>query len=106
VAGGGSFGATSKRGTVSLVLENQFAQRWWWDLSGSYQNNKFTEASATGDIDTFQGAAGIRYAVFEWASLRLKGNVVRQQSSDPAGSNLDRETIFLGCDLHKLYKVF
>jgi hypothetical protein len=105
VDGGGSFGTTSKRGTISLTFGDQFAQRWWWDLTGLYQNNKYTEI-AIGDINTIQGVAGIRYAVFEWASVRLGGTIVRQQSNGPGGNDLDRESIFLGIDMSKPYQVY
>ena len=108
LAGGGSFGQTTKRGSVILTLTDRFAERWWWNIAGLYQNNKSTNGPVTEDIDTFQGTAGIRYAVFQWASLQLAGNVIRQRSNLTGGGegDLNRESIFLGFNIGKPYQVY
>jgi hypothetical protein len=103
VSGVGSFGEATKRGTVNLNLRNQFAERWWWDLSGSYQNNRSFEDQETVDISTIYASAGIRYTATEWASFRLSGNAVRQNSDGIDGNDVDRESVFLGIVLSKLY---
>lgn len=104
VSGVGSFGQATKRGSVNLNLTNQFAERWWWDLSGSYQNNRSFEDQETVDISTMYASAGLRYTATEWASFSLKGNIVRQSSDGIEGNDVDRESVFLGIVLSKLYQ--
>lgn len=105
-AGGSSFGGTTRRGTVYLRMTNQFAERWWWDLSGSYQINRSVDEQESEDINTTEGAAGIRYAMSEWASFRLKGEILRQRSDGLSGSDIDRESVFLIMDLSTVYRLF
>ena len=106
LAGGGNFGQTTERGTVSLALKNQFAARWWWDLSGSYQTNVSVANSSTEDIDTMEASAGLRYTAREWATLRLSGNFLHQVSHGSDGSDIDRGSIFLGVDLSTFYRLY
>ncbi len=107
LAGGGSFGVTTHRGTIQLSLADRFAQRWWWDLSGSYQINRSLDTPRTEDVSTWYGNAGLRYQAAEWASFRLAGSLVRQGARNSIeGSDLDRNSITLGLDLNKAYKLF
>lgn len=107
LAGGGSFGVTTHRGTIQLSLTDQFAQNWWWDLSGSYQINRSLDTPRTEDISTWYGNAGLRYQAAEWASFRLAGNILRQRARNSIeGSDLDRGSVVLGLDLSKAYKLF
>jgi hypothetical protein len=106
LAGGGSFGQTTKRGTVGLTVTNQFAARWWGDLAVRYQTNRSPGDAANVDIDTVQGAAGIRYTAAKWASFRLSGDILRQRSAGLEGEDIDRETVVLGVDLTTSYLLF
>jgi hypothetical protein len=108
VAGGGSFGTTTKRGTLALAFSNRFARWWSWDLSGSYQRNRSTgdQTGGTEDVDTVSGAAGMRYEIVPWASVRLSGNIYRQRSDSSLGQDLDRETVLLELNLGKTFNLF
>lgn len=106
ILGAASFGQTTKRGTITIALTNQFTERWGGDLSGTYQNNKSTDDPITVDINTVQGTAGIRYAAFQWASLYLNGNILRQTSNGIEGNDLNRESVFLGVTLSAIKKLY
>lgn len=108
VSGGGSFGRTTDRGTVSLALSDRFVRSWFWDLSGFWQNNRST-GGLTGteeDIDTASGTAGLRYQAASWASFRLSGNLYRQRSKTSIGRDLDRETVQLDMTLGNTFNLF
>ena len=83
--------------------------RWWsWDLSGSYQRNRSTgdQTVSTEDVDTASGAAGLRYEIVPWASVRVSGNIYRQRSDSSLGRDLDRESVLLELNLGKTYNLF
>jgi outer membrane protein assembly factor BamA len=105
-AGGGSFGSATKRGTVRISLTSQFAEGWWWDLSGYYQNNSSAGDEDEEDANTAEGTAGIRYAAAEWASFHLTGKIFRQRSDGLDADDIDRESVFLGITLSKLYRLY
>lgn len=108
VSGGGSFGRTTERGTVSLALTDRFSRAWSWDLSGSWQNNRSTggQTGTEEDIDTASGTAGLRYQAASWASFRLFGNLYRQRSNTSIGRDLDRETVQLDMTLGNTFNLF
>lgn len=107
LAGGGSFGVTTQRGNILLTLTDQFAPRWWWDLSGSYQSNRSLDTPRTEDISMWYGNAGLRYQAAEWAFIRLAGSLVRQRARNGnEGDDVDRNAIVLGIDVNKSYKIF
>jgi hypothetical protein len=107
LAGGGSFGVTTRRGNILLTLSDRFAPRWWWDLSGSYQINRSPDTPRTEDVSTWHGNAGLRYQAAEWASFRLAGALVRQRARNSIeAADLDRNSIALVLDLSKDYKLF
>jgi len=90
------------------VLSDRFARWWSWNLSGSYQRTRSTgdQTVGTEDVDTAVGAAGIGYDIVSWASVRLSGNIYRQQSDTPLGRDLDRETVLLELNLGKTFNLF
>lgn len=106
LAGGGTFGQTTKRGTVGLTLAKEFTARWSGDLSVHYQNNRSSGDPEAVDIDTVQGAAGIRYTATQWAAFRLSGDILRQRSSGLEGDDIDRESVVLGVDLTTSWLLF
>jgi len=101
--GGSGYGVITDRFTVWLNLTDQFAERWWWDLSGSYQRNKSIDDPTDASISTWWGGAAIRYNAAKWASLYVKGDIFRQRGSSVEGADYDRETVTVGVDLHTNY---
>ena len=60
-SGGGNLGVTTRRESVSLSVSDQFATRWWADLTGTYQVNRSLEPNVSGDLTSATGTAGVRY---------------------------------------------
>jgi hypothetical protein len=102
-SGGSGFGVITDRLTVYLSLTDQFAEGWWWDLSGSYQRNKSIDQPTDETIDTWWGAAGIRYTATKWASLYIKGDIYRQRDSAGAEGDIDRETVYAGVEFSTFF---
>ena len=90
---------------------DRFAEKWWWDLSGHYQANRSigegaAEATATEDVETASGLAGIRYQPLRWATIRLAGSLVRQWSHGRVGNDFRRDSLTLGVTLGDTYTLF
>ena len=105
-SGGGSFGLTTQRESVALTLSDQFAARWWADLSGSYQQNRSLDAAVSEDLTSATGTAGIRHQILEWATVHLSGTAFRQWNNGTVGTDLTRYSAFLGITLGKTYNIY
>jgi len=108
IAGGGSYGATTKRGTISLALSDRFSESWSWDLSGYYQRNHSTDNIATVEenVDYASGTAGLRYYIVSWASARLSGSIYRQNSDTLPTNDIDRESVLLELILGNTFNLY
>ncbi len=104
--GGGSFGLTTQTEAVSVSLSNQFSDRWWGDLSGSFQRSKSLGPEETEDLESGMGTAGVRYQPREWATLHLSGTAFKQNSFGTVGSNLKRYTAMLGFTIGYTYNLY
>ena len=105
-AGGGNLGVTTRRETVSLSVSDQFAMRWWADLTGIYQINRPLEPNVSGDLTSVTGTAGIRHKPLEWLDVHLSGSGFRQSGNGTLGSDLTRYSAFLGVTLSKTYNIY
>jgi hypothetical protein len=106
-AGGGNLGVTTRRETVSLSVSDQFATRWWADLTGTYQVNRSLESDASGDLTSAIGTAGVRHKPLEWLEVHLSGSGLRQSGDNGTlGSDLTRYSAFLGVTLGKTYNIY
>jgi hypothetical protein len=106
VAGGGSFGSTTRRQTASFSLTDQFASRWSADLTGGYQVNRSLDDAESEDLTSVSGSAGIRYLPRDKVALRLSGNAFRQWSDGTVGSDLTRYSAVLGITLGHTYNIY
>ncbi len=106
LTGGGSFGQSTERGNVGLSLTDQFAARWSWDFSGSYQNERSAGAQTALNISTADGTAGVRFAATNWAAVRLSGYTFRQWNRDAADGDITRSHVMLGLTLSDTYLLF
>ncbi|GAB4367488.1 MAG: hypothetical protein Kow00128_12020 [Deltaproteobacteria bacterium] len=105
-SGGGSFGATTERLTASARLSHQFAPRWGWDLAGTYQTSRSLDPTASEDLESANGNAGIRYQPWRWATFRLSGTAYRQWSHGTVGTDLTRYSGLLGVTLGYTYNLY
>jgi hypothetical protein len=75
------------------------------DIAGSSATIRTTCPTTTGDRDVDTWVEGPnQFQAYEWLAFQLKGDVVRQRSSGVQNEDLDRESVFLGCTLSKVYK--
>jgi hypothetical protein len=102
-SGGSGFGVLTDRLTVYLSLTDQFAENWWWDLSGSYQRNKSIDQPTDEKIETWWGGARIRYTPTKWATLFIKGDIYRQSDSIGTEGDIERETVYAGVEFSTAY---
>jgi hypothetical protein len=104
LAGGGSFGRTMERATVSLSVSERLTERITLDLSGTYQDNKAVDEPATGDFATAGGRITLRYHAAEWAFFTLSGAVFRQWVDGLAGGDIERQAVAIGVVLRNSYQ--
>ncbi len=105
-AGGGSLGRPTTRSSATVTFTDRFSPRWTWDLLGSVQSNRSTDAAATEDLVTGESSGGVRYDATQWASLHLTGRVFRQLSRGPAADDISRQSVILGVTLSNTYNIF
>ncbi len=105
-AGGGNLGVTTRRESVSLSVSDQFALRWWADLTGTYQVNRSLESNASGDLTSAIGTAGVRHQPLEWMEVHLSGSGFRQSGNGTLGTDLTRYSAFLGVTVGKTYNIY
>lgn len=105
-AGGGNLGVTTRRETVSLSVSDQFATRWWADLTGTYQVNRSLEPNASGHLTSAIGTAGVRHKPLQWMEVHLSGSGLRQSGDGALGSDLTRYSAFFGVTLGKTYNIY
>jgi hypothetical protein len=105
-AGGGNLGVTTRRESVSITVSDQFASRWWADLSGTYQKNRPIESSISGDLTSAAAAARIRYQALQWLDVHLAGSGFRQTGNGTLGTDLTRYSAFLGVTLSRAYNIY
>jgi hypothetical protein len=105
-AGGGNLGVTTRRETVSLSVSDQFARRWWANLSGTYQVNRPLESNVSGDLTSAAGSAGVRHKPLEWMDVHLTGSGFRQSGNGTLGSDLTRYSAFLGITVANTYNIY
>ena len=103
---GSSFGQTTRQGNAGLSLADQFANGWWWSLTGMYQANRNIDNPSAGDLISGNGTAEIRYVPTPWATLRLSGTYFREWAQDNSGSDLKKTTAFLGVTMSKAYPLY
>ena len=102
-SGGSGFGVITDQFTVYFSLADQFAERWWWNLNGSYQRNASIDEPTDEKITSWWGGAGIRYNATKWASFYVRGAINRQTSSGGPEGDIDRETVYAGVALSTNY---
>jgi hypothetical protein len=105
-AGGGNLGVTTRRESVSLTVSDQFAMRWWADLTATYQVNRSLEPNVSGDLTSATGTAGVRYQPLEWMEVHLSGSGFRQSGNGTLGSDLKRYSAFLGVTIGKTFNIY
>jgi hypothetical protein len=105
-SGGSGLGFTTQRESVTLILTDQIATRWWVDLSGRYEQNRSLDDTVSEDLTSATGIAGIRHQVWEWASVRLSGTAFHQTSNGAIGTDLTRYSAFIGITLAKTYNIY
>ena len=104
--GGSGFGQATRQLTAGLIVTDQIAMDWSWNLSGAYQVSKSAFSSDAVNITTMYGAAGLRYQAWEWAGFDLSGNVNHQTSDGLVGTSLNSYSTVLGFTIGKPYNIF
>jgi len=105
-SGGSGYGEATRQWTAGLVLNDQFAREWYWNLSGTYQVSKSVFTADAVNITTIYGAAGLSYKPWEWGSLDLTGYLDRQTTDGQFGGDLNNYVATLGITIGKPYRVF
>jgi hypothetical protein len=102
----GGYGQPTRQWTCGLVVNEQFASQWSWNLGGTYQvtQNVFG-ANVQDDTSTF-GTAGLRYQPWVWGTLDLTGNINHLATGGQLGIPYTTYTGILGFTISKPYNIF
>lgn len=104
LAGGGSFGETTERGTLSISLINRLTELLALEIFGTVQSSTSIGEPETVDLMTADGRVVLRYRAKTWIFLTLSGNVFRQWADGAVGGDIERQAVALGFELRKPYR--
>ncbi len=98
--------ASVKRFFGRILLEKGFTARTTGEFVGGYQRNWLGEPAVPETTTVYTASGTLRYLLYRWASLRLAGTYLYQQSSLPETRDLRRAEAILGIDLTDTVTIF
>jgi hypothetical protein len=104
--GGSGFGEATRQYTAGMTVMDQFARDWTWNLSGAYQVSQSVFSENAVDIHSINGATGVQYRPWRWATVDLTGNLNRQTSSGQFGETLNNYSAHLGFTAAHSFNIF
>jgi hypothetical protein len=102
----GSFGNETRREELALRASDRISANWSVDASGVWQANRSLKAPFLEDLMSVQAIVGAHYALTEYARLNLSGELFRQWNRGGLGTDLYRNSIFLGIDVGSNIPIF
>lgn len=105
-SGGGSFGRTTRRETLSVFVADRIAPEWTADLRATFQENRSLDDAVSQDLISASGTAGVTYHPAPWANVHLLGSAFRQWSNGADGSDLKRYSAILGFTLGYMVNIY
>ncbi len=103
---GGIIRGSSKRFFGRILLEKGFTPRTTGEFIGGFQRNWWGAPAVPETITVYTASGTLRYLIYRWASLRLGGTYLLQESSLPETRDLRRAEAFLGIDLTETVTIF